>query len=187
MSTAQKVAYQQSVETNEQSMRCFFAALAYLGQPGSFNDIGCGDGHLVELASSLDIPSWGIDLNVESQKIFLGEIQQGDITARGQKFPKADLTFCLEVAEHLPKEFARKLGTILNGCTKKMLIFSAAIPGQGGSGHLNERPLEYWRDLLEERGFKYIHLATMELTQMWKIVAPEAWWYSQNLQVFKKR
>jgi hypothetical protein len=34
-----------------------------------------------------------------------------------------------------------------------MVLFSAAPPGQGGEGHINERPYEFWRGLFAARGY----------------------------------
>jgi len=35
-----------------------------------------------------------------------------------------------------------------------MVLFSAAVPGQGGEHHVNEQPLEYWRRLFRRRGHR---------------------------------
>ncbi len=181
----QQIAYDQSVATSTDSKSCFLAALAYFGMPDSFNDIGCGDGHLVELAASMGIFSYGVDLNCFSRNNARMFIQQSEIV--DADIPKYELTFCLELAEHLPKDQADVLCTILADSTNKTLVFSAATPGQGGSGHLNEQPLEYWRHKLEARGFEYLHGTTEDLMEMWRKVAENAWWYSQNVQVFEKR
>jgi hypothetical protein len=54
-----------------------------------------------------------------------------------------DLAMSIEVAEHLPPEAAdRFVATLVSAADK--ILFSAAIPGQGGLGHLNEQPLGYW-------------------------------------------
>ena len=37
--------------------------------------------------------------------------------------------------------------------TGRYVIFSAAIPGQGGTGHLNEQFPAYWSKLFNENGF----------------------------------
>jgi hypothetical protein len=34
-----------------------------------------------------------------------------------------------------------------------VVLFSAAEPGQGGEHHINERPLQYWRELFQSKGF----------------------------------
>lgn len=60
----------------------------------------------------------------------------------GRRF---DLVECLEVAEHVEEQKADiLLGSIVRHAD--IVLFSAAVPGQGGEYHVNERPLEYWAD-----------------------------------------
>lgn len=73
-----------------------------------------------------------------------------------------DLAFCLEVAEHLPPAAADRLVEDLT-LRSDRIVWSAAIPGQGGDGHLNERPLEYWEERFRARGFAPLHEARHEL------------------------
>jgi 2-polyprenyl-3-methyl-5-hydroxy-6-metoxy-1,4-benzoquinol methylase len=63
-----------------------------------------------------------------------------------------DLAICLEVLEHLKKETAESL---VSEIAKKasLLVFSAAMKGQGGTGHVNENTLEYWIELLRKNNF----------------------------------
>merc|ERR1712194_321484 len=49
-----------------------------------------------------------------------------------------ELVLSLEVAEHIPPEFQEELISRLAAATKKYLVFSAARPGQGGTGHIDE-------------------------------------------------
>ena len=35
-----------------------------------------------------------------------------------------------------------------------MVLFSAAVPGQGGENHINERPLDFWRGLFRAHGYR---------------------------------
>lgn len=78
--------------------------------------------------------------------------QSGDLTQPldlGQRF---DLAQSLEVAEHLPKSAAQTLVDSLTRHADRVL-FSAAVPGQGGEFHINERPLSYWQILFGDRGY----------------------------------
>jgi hypothetical protein len=67
----------------------------------------------------------------------------------GRRF---DLVQSLEVAEHLPEASARDFvaSLIRHG---DVVLFSAAVPGQGGEHHVNEQPAEYWRSLFAEQGY----------------------------------
>lgn len=65
---------------------------------------------------------------------------------------KWDLALCLEVAEHLPPE--RGPGLVFDLCRlSSLILWSAAVPGQGGEGHVNERPEAYWEGLFAANGF----------------------------------
>ena len=57
-----------------------------------------------------------------------------------------ELVLSLEVAEHVPPEFTDELIQRLATATSKYLVFSAARPGQGGTGHIDEsmHDREWW-------------------------------------------
>lgn len=67
----------------------------------------------------------------------------------GRRF---ELVQSLEVAEHLSPQssatFVRNL--VAHG---DRVLFSAAVPGQGGENHTNEQTLEFWRGLFAQHGF----------------------------------
>jgi hypothetical protein len=58
----------------------------------------------------------------------------------------------LEVAEHLRASRAEGLVKMLCGLSDRVL-FSAAIPFQGGTGHVNEQWQSYWARLFRRNGF----------------------------------
>jgi hypothetical protein len=92
-----------------------------------------------------------------------------------------DLALCLEAAEHLPASAAAKLVDFLCDLAP-VILFSAAIPGQGGHGHLNEQWPGYWADLFLGRGL----VCTEELRwEFWDDPRVEPW-YAQNLLIFAK-
>ena len=63
-----------------------------------------------------------------------------------------DLVQSLEVAEHLP---ADKAELFVDNVTRHgdIILFSAAVPHQGGEHHVNEQPPEYWRQKFAARGY----------------------------------
>lgn len=91
----------------------------------------------------------------------------------------ADLCVCLEVAEHLPPSRGPSLVTDLCRSAGQGVLFSAAVPGQGGHGHVNERPPEYWITLFEGEGF----VTDTELQQALADESGVAWWYTQNIML----
>jgi hypothetical protein len=184
LSKLQELAYRQSSEMKEESTRCFLAALSYFGIPETLADVGCGEGHLVRVAAQLGIQSFGIDANVEDERFENGVLERFDLT-RFQTFKKYGTVLCWEVAEHLPFDAANNFCALLASMTEGILIFSAAQVGQGGAGHLNEQPICFWRKTLELYGLVFDPITSVVLSKLWETVAPEAWWYSKNCQVFK--
>lgn len=68
---------------------------------------------------------------------------------------EADVAYCIEVAEHMPADLGERLVAFLGGAAP-LVMFTAAHPGQGGQGHINEQPREYWIDRFEKRGMTYL-------------------------------
>jgi len=56
---------------------------------------------------------------------------------------------------------------------------SAAHKGQGGTGHFNEQPREYWISLMKEQGYFSDESLTKRLQTVWR-------WYPENLFAFRK-
>lgn len=91
---------------------------------------------------------------------------------------RADLAICLEVAEHLPAERAEPLVAML--CRSDVVLFSAAVPGQPGTGHVNCQPPAYWAEIFQRFGF----VGSGQLRGwIWDDERIE-WWYRQNLILF---
>lgn len=62
------------------------------------------------------------------------------------------LGICLEVLEHIDdKDWRPVLENIIKNCDR--VIFSAAVPGQGGIGHINCRPKIDWIKRFHELGW----------------------------------
>lgn len=67
----------------------------------------------------------------------------------GRRF---DLVQSLEVAEHLPSDKADLFVDNL-AAHGDVVLFSAAVPHQGGEHHVNEQPPEFWRKRFAKRGY----------------------------------
>jgi len=96
----------------------------------------------------------------------------------GRKF---DLVISTEVAEHLEETAAESLVRSLVGLGDGVL-FSAAIPDPGGTGHVNERWPEYWSKLFVERDF---HPCDVLRPHLWNRGDID-YWYAQNLILFMR-
>ncbi len=95
---------------------------------------------------------------------------------------KYDLAISLEVAEHLRPETARNFVASITGASD-FVLFSAAIPFQGGTNHVNEQWPDYWVELFKEQGYVLLDFVRMKIWNDERI----PFWYRQNALVFIKQ
>ena len=150
--------------------------------PSSALDIGCGPGTYVRALRALGVEATGID--TDERVVGQEHLQQQSLFELERQ---ADLAICLEVAEHIPGEHneaiaASVAAALLPGGT---LIWSAACPGQGGSGHINCQSKSYWANQLQAAG-----LERDEETEQALLSYIESGyhmgWFRQNGMVFYK-
>jgi hypothetical protein len=92
------------------------------------------------------------------------------------------LVLSLEVAEHLPATAGPSFVATLCALGD-VVLFSAAIPHQGGTNHINETWPGYWNALFREQGFECFDVVR---SVIW--MQPDVeWWYAQNALIFAKR
>ena len=125
--------------------------------PTTVIDVGCGEGWWAKEFQSHNCAVTGIDGG------WHGDHQLGEqFIPHNLANPlppvlhgRYDAVVCLEVAEHLRPARARTFINDLCALThdRGYIIFSAAVPGQGGTGHLNEQWPSYWSKLFNENGF----------------------------------
>ncbi|SDQ29347.1 class I SAM-dependent methyltransferase [Pseudovibrio sp. Tun.PSC04-5.I4] len=151
--------------------------------PTSLIDVGCGDGVWLQAAHHLGVADLtGCDHAVSALS---GSFPPGcsvrdiDIETEFALERTFDLTLCMEVAEHLAPRSAEALVAGLTGSSKAVL-FSAAIPFQGGVNHINERPQSYWVALFQRFGFRCLDIIRPTIWSDGDI----AWWYRQNCLLF---
>jgi SAM-dependent methyltransferase len=96
-----------------------------------------------------------------------------------------DLAYCFEVAEHVPAHFADRLVSHLVN-SAKTVVFTAAPPGQGGTGHVNEQPRDYWIERFARHGTAYREDLTHELSDSWRAGSVASWWLPDNVMVFDR-
>ncbi len=93
-----------------------------------------------------------------------------------------DLAYCFEVAEHLTPVLGRRVIEFLAGM-RTTVVFTAAHPGQGGVGHINEQPKEYWIEEFRRRGAALDADASLRLCNAFK-QSGAAFWFVENAMVF---
>ncbi len=94
-----------------------------------------------------------------------------------------DLALCLEVAEHVPAEFASRLVAFLVTLAP-FIVFSSAPPGQGGHLHVNEQPASYWDALFAEHGYAFDVQRSARLSSAFQKSGVKGPWYIENTRVF---
>lgn len=154
-----------------------------LNNDGSYSptiiDIGCGVGEW-----SLGNPNYyGIDhsipkkaLMIPDRNYFDRDLEKVDLINQDTTF---DLCLCLEVAEHLSESRADWLIKYLCSLSH-LVLFSAAIPNQGGTGHINEQFQTYWADKFYANGFG------AEICYPVKDNPNVELWYRQNMILYRR-
>lgn len=154
--------------------------------PRSVCDVGCGRG--IWLATFRDHGATtvvGTDgdyiersrLEIDADSFVPANLEEG-VPLEGP----FDLAVSLEVAEHLSEGVAERFVESLTGLAPAVL-FSAAVPGQGGLDHVNEQWPEYWQALFERRGFLTIDPIRPRIWDRDEV----AFWYRQNTLLFATR
>jgi SAM-dependent methyltransferase len=149
-------------------------------------DVGCGTGIcLAEFAQHGIADYLGIDgqyvpremLRIPADRFIVSDLSDFALPQRS-----FDLACSLEVAEHLPPECAEQFVAALAALAPAVL-FSAAIPGQGGTNHLNEQWQSYWAALFARSGFVGVDCVR---PNVFNNSAVELW-YRQNIIIYCRR
>ncbi|MGB3511111.1 MAG: Wzt carbohydrate-binding domain-containing protein [Microcoleaceae cyanobacterium] len=151
----------------------------------SIVDVGCGDGTWLSVFKDYGFKKClGIDgdyVTPDLLQISPSEFLSKDLTLPLEINQKFDLVLSLEVAEHLPFECADTfVESLVN--LGKIIVFSAAIPGQGGEEHINEQWPNYWVDRFKRKEYLVIDCLRKKI---WENDRVEPW-YAQNILVFIK-
>lgn len=168
-----------------ESARAVVPVVNELLRPASVLDVGCGVGTwLAEWGRAGVSDVLGIDgdyvdrtaLQLPADQFTPTDLQQS--FSLGRKF---DLVQTLEVAEHIDEAYA---DTFVESLSRHgdTILFSAAIPGQGGTHHINEQWPSYWAEKFEKAGYT-----------TYDIIRPQIWadprikvWYRQNIMIFAR-
>ncbi len=144
-------------------------------------DFGCGSGEYVKTLLEHQIACEGYDGNPCTPQITGGLAQVADLGQPLYLGKTFDWILCLEVGEHIPKEYEQIFIDNLNRHNTKGIILSWAVPGQGGHGHFNEQPNQYIKNILRRLG--YFNDVAAEKIMREKASLP---WFKNTLMVFRK-
>ncbi len=154
-----------------------------LVSPESVVDVGCGVGAWLAAFRDAGVEDvLGLDgdyvprdlLQIEAERFLAANLQ--DPPKLDRRF---DLAISLEVAEHLPESASDRFVETVSGLAP-VVLFSAAVPLQGGTGHVNEQPQSYWAEKFAQYGYRAVDA-----------VRPVVWddagvkfWYRQNAVLY---
>lgn len=162
----------------------------YKGEIHSAVDIGCGTGAWLSACrkrfdKNMHVKGYdGEYVSKEQLVINESEFTACDLSNNIEIEGRYDIAISLEVAEHIEEKalgggegFVKRLVN-----ASDLVLFSAAVPYQGGTDHVNEQYLSYWVDLF--RKYNY---------ELYDVIRPDIWnnelvsvWYRQNAVVFVK-
>jgi len=171
---------------NRISAQKIFNLLFDIYIPNSILDVGCGLGTWLSVARELGVTDiYGIEgpwlnpkqLRIDSQYVAIQDLEQSFNLHRS-----FDLIISLEVAEHLsPMTASTFIASLVSH--GDIILFSAAIPYQGGHNHINEQFLSYWADLFDKFDFVPIDIIRGQIWDDKDI----HWWLRQNILLFIRR
>ena len=176
------------VNQNERSYRSAISILTKyleLSTAKSLVDVGCGMGSWAKAAIDLQIPEiLGIDGDFVDDSLLvipLEKFYRQDLSKSFLLQNRFDLAVSMEVAEHIEEKNADTFVANLTNLSD-VIIFSAAVPGQGGVYHVNEQPQSYWVEKFERQGYS----CSVELRNRVWMDESISNYYRQNVLMFCK-
>lgn len=172
--------YQEVVNNNYPSAKAVAPIVRDLIHPRSVIDFGCGAGcWLKAFDECCDLEhmrglegEWleGKPLLIPREHIEYFDLTKEYELPAGQKY---DLAICLEVIEHIDEAGGENL---LNSIVKASdaVLFSAAIPYQRGTHHINEQWQSHWAKKFAER-----HYVCLDLLR-------PVFWNDDNVKIYRQ-
>jgi SAM-dependent methyltransferase len=154
--------------------------------PKSVVDLGCGTGvWLAEFKRQGVHDILGVDgshITASQLAIHTDSFLAADL-GQPLRLPRQfDLAMSLEVAEHLERATAEQLIDNLARLAS-VVLFSAAIPDQGGEHHVNEQWPTYWAERFHARDY-----AALDPFRRFLWERPDVeWWYAQNMMLLIRK
>lgn len=176
-----------AAQSSAYSANAVTALLAPVLNVSSVLDVGCAAGTWLRFWGTQGVEDrHGVDGDYVDRALL--EIPQTSFTPQDLNQPfdlgrRFDLVESFEVAEHVYRESSATFADNLARHSSRFVLFSAAPPGQGGEYHVNERPYEFWRKLMAERGFVALDFVRPGILQDARI----SYWYRYNTFLYVRR
>ena len=166
-------------------------------KPSSAIDYGCGCGFLLERLWGHGIKNiLGVEGSAEVEDFWNNELPKEltrNLIVRDilsiSCVAVYDIVICMEVAEHIDEKQADKLVSTVSMSSDKWVWWTAAQPGQGGTGHINCQSVCYWVEKFKKFGFEADWEKTYEIKQAMlqnHAICLGYPWFKSNLCIFKK-
>jgi SAM-dependent methyltransferase len=171
-------------EDSYRSAKTVLPVVHELIHPARIIDVGCGVGTWLRVWEELGAARiLGVDgTYVDTEALLIDKcnfVSMELINPQPVAGAPFDLVQSLEVAEHLPPDAAARFIEFLC-CLAPVVLFSAAIPGQGGTSHLNEQWPEYWAKLFRSNGYEVFDVIRPKVWDCQEV----AYYYAQNAFLF---
>lgn len=151
---------------------------------GSVLDVGCaGGGWLSEWQQAGVADVFGVDgayVNLADLEIAAERFKGTDLSRPFDLGRTFDLVESFEVAEHIDEAASGVFVSNLVKHAGRFILFSAAVPGQGGEYHVNEQPYDFWRKRFAENGFTAYDYVRPRIAADSRI----SFWYRYNIILF---
>lgn len=138
-------------------------------------DIGAGDGYYAKRLRQCGFEVNAYDGNPAGEGVELVDVTEP------MCIHSLSAIICLEVAEHIPKDKEEQF--LANVFQANKVIISWAVPGQGGSGHVNEQPNIYVIGKFQAAGYKFNYEQSAYLRSL---IIDNCWWFKHTLMVFDR-
>lgn len=152
-----------------------------LCKPEKALDLGCGQGFYVRYLRDRKVDAWGVEKE-DLRELYKspGHLIQQDLSQTFDLGEKYDLVLCLEVVEHISREYENIVFDNILRHMSKYLVFSGATPGQQGTGHVNERSESHWFSHLVRRGLVLLHQESIKIRMVCTFS-----WYAKNISIWE--
>lgn len=144
-------------------------------------DMGCGTGGYVRQLRKDFFQADGVDGNPNTAALTDGLGSTQDFTEPFDK-GKYDWVLSIEIGEHIPADKLDMYWDNLDKHARHGIVISWATPGQGGDGHISEKPWSYLSENMNKRGF----LLDLEHTN-WLRGQSGLHWLKRNVAVFYRK